>query len=293
MVMNRLLVSFSGGRTSGYMTWRILQEWKDKYDDIVVLFANTGLEHEKTLEFVRNCDEHFGFNTVWLEAVVNPEWGKGTKHKIVDYDSASRQGQPFEDVVSVYGIPNVDNPICTRELKLGPMKSYVRGVGWKAGTYDQVVGIRADEIDRMSPSADKFRILYPLVGWCVTKQSVRDWWSTQVFDLGIRELEGNCVTCLKKSDRKLLTLAAENPQAFDFFAKLEDKYPMVGQAAKRHGVAQVFFRRYRSAKDILASSREPFTPWTPTTADQQVGLFSLDEMDISNGCTESCEVEYI
>jgi len=65
-------VSFSGGRTSAYMTKLLLDNWSDRYD-FIVTFANTGLEHPKTLEFVRNCDDHFGFNTVWLEAVVQRE----------------------------------------------------------------------------------------------------------------------------------------------------------------------------------------------------------------------------
>ena len=36
-------------------------------------FANTGQEHEKTLDFIHNCDTHFNFNTVWIEAVISKE----------------------------------------------------------------------------------------------------------------------------------------------------------------------------------------------------------------------------
>ena len=65
----QLCISFSGGRTSAYMTKIILDNWSEKYD-IQVIFANTGLEHEKTLEFVNNCDKNMGFNTKWVECVV-------------------------------------------------------------------------------------------------------------------------------------------------------------------------------------------------------------------------------
>jgi hypothetical protein len=34
-----------------------------------VVFANTGQEREETLEFVKQCDDHFGFGTVWIEGV--------------------------------------------------------------------------------------------------------------------------------------------------------------------------------------------------------------------------------
>src|ERR1700693_4621625 len=60
----RCLVSFSGGETSAYMTHWLLKQ--KPYDEYLVVFANTGQENEATLEFVRQCDEHFGFHTVWI-----------------------------------------------------------------------------------------------------------------------------------------------------------------------------------------------------------------------------------
>jgi hypothetical protein len=289
--MKRLLVSFSGGRTSGYMTKRVLDTWRDDYDEIVVLFANTGQEHEKTLEFVHNCDVEFGFNTVWLEAVVNPDKGKGTRHKVVSYESASRTGVPFEMVISKYGITNADMPHCTRELKLMPMESYLKSIGW--GHHDRCVGIRVDEIDRMSVNAEKARIKYPLVTWGVTKTMVLDWWAAQDFDLGLADYHGNCVWCWKKSDRKLYTIANENPEYFDFPLRMEEKYGDRGAMHENTGTNQVFFRKFRSTKEIIASSKKPFIRWEPTTKQRQIGLFSLDEMDYPNGCSESCEVEFV
>ena len=76
---------------------------RDKYN-IVFVFANTGGEHELTLKFGDIIPYIFGFNVIWLEAVVNPKKGFGTKHKIVTYETASRNYEPFNAVVDKYGI---------------------------------------------------------------------------------------------------------------------------------------------------------------------------------------------
>ena len=292
--VRRLVVSFSGGRTSAYMTKRILDTWQDRYDDIVVLFANTGQEHEKTLEFVHNCDVHFGFNTVWLEAEPQEEYGIGCHGKIVDYETASRNGEPYEAAIKKYGIFSPDNPVCTDRLKMMPIKHYVRKqLQWKPRTHEQAIGIRVDEIDRMSMHAEKNRIIYPLIKWAITKTMVLDWWADQSFDLGLDEHYGNCVWCWKKSERKLLTIAKNDPQYFEFPARMEAENGTYTNSKGVHFENQVFFRKHMSANDIIARSKEPFIEWRPGIEQQQMGLFSLDEMDYGSGCSESCEVEGI
>lgn len=62
------VISFSGGRTSGYMLWRTLQAHGGTLpDDVVVCFANTGREMPATLDFVNDCAAHFGVHVHWLE----------------------------------------------------------------------------------------------------------------------------------------------------------------------------------------------------------------------------------
>jgi len=75
--MSNLLISFSGGRTSAMMTKYLLENYKDKYNMIVV-FANTGKERKETLDFVNMCDKEFGFNCVWVEADITQGQRKGT-----------------------------------------------------------------------------------------------------------------------------------------------------------------------------------------------------------------------
>lgn len=282
--MDRLFISFSGGRTSAYMTRRLLKQAPAGLD-IVVGFANTGKEDERTLKFVNDCDQQLDFNTVWIEADVKEEKGIGTAHRIVNFYTASRAGEPFEAMIKKYGIPNKNFPHCTRELKLSPMTSYLRSIGWESGSYNTAIGIRADEVDRISATYRQNDIIYPLVQWGIRKNDVLNWWHDQDFDLNLPEHRGNCVTCWKKTDRKLMTIAAEDPLAFKFFDRMEQTYPDAGPGdfdRPRH-----FFRRNQSTRDIVERSRIPFVKWRSQPV--QIEMFD-PEMDTGGGCGDSCEI---
>ena len=281
-----LFVSFSGGRTSAFMCRWLLDNKADEYE-FIFAFANTGQEHEKTLDFVDRCDKEWGLNVTWVEAVVNPIPGKGVTHTVVDYESAFRGGEPFERVIKKYGIPNNDYPHCTRELKLSPMFSYKRFLGFPSN-HPMAIGIRCDEIDRMSKTAKENGLVYPLTDVpYATKEYMRHWWADQPFDLDLPEHLGNCVTCWKKSDRKLLTIAKHEPERFEFFNRMEKQYADAGA-----GDAQrVFFRRYRTAQNFLDESKQPFKEFVDTMPELQLGM-DLDPMDKESDCgSESCEIQ--
>ena len=92
------LISFSGGRTSGYMLWRILQAHGGTLpDDVKVTFANTGKEMPQTLDFVRDCGERWGVNILWLEYVAHDD--PQHRWQIVSLKSASRNGEPFKALI--------------------------------------------------------------------------------------------------------------------------------------------------------------------------------------------------
>ena len=265
----KLLISFSGGRTSAFMTKYLLENMRDKYSDIVVVFANTGCEDDRTLEFIHRCDAYFNFNTVWIEPAINPKLGQGTKHTIVDFNTADRKGDNFEKMIIKYGLPNRAFPMCTDRLKLAPITSYIRSIGWKSKTYDSAIGIRVDEMDRVSKNMVRDRLIYPLVEDCkMTKEGIRQWWNKQPFDLDIKEHEGNCLWCYKKSKRKLLTLMRERPDVFDFPERME-KYK------SNRGDERQIFRGKQTVNDLRNDSIKDFK------------LF--EDVDLPNGCSESCE----
>ena len=268
-----LLVSFSGGRTSAYMTKYVIDKLSSIYD-IHVLFANTGEEHEKTLEFIHNCDNYFNFNTVWLEANVQHGKREGSTYKVVDYKTASRNGEPFEEVIKKYGVPNTAYPHCTRELKLNPMTSYMKTI---TKNYITAIGIRADETRRVSKNATKNKIIYPLVDMNIDKEFILDWWKEQAFDLGIEEREGNCKWCWKKSDKKHMQNIHHNPEWYLFPNTMEEKYSETGGHSDR-SIKRYFFRNHRSTKDM-------FKLYDLT----KENLLPINDME-TGGCSESCEL---
>jgi hypothetical protein len=267
-------ISFSGGRTSAYMTKLLLDNWSVRYD-FIVTFANTGLEHPKTLDFVHNCDVNFGFNTVWLEAVVH-DGRVASTHKIVDYATAARKGEPFEAVIQKYGIPNTAFPYCTRELKINPMNSYLRSLGLDYRTIPTAIGIREDEKRRVSKTADATQIHYPLIEvWPTDKGEILDWWAEQSFDLGIDEFEGNCQGCYKKSSKKHFMQIDRDASVYDFHRRMEQQYrshgPQVGDRVffRQNMDTNALFDLYNASKDAPARSARA---------------------DEDSGCSESCEV---
>jgi len=290
----KLLISFSGGETSGYMAKRLTEDFRDTHE-IIALFANTGQENEESLVFVDICDREFGLNVVWIEADVQVESGKGTQANVVSFQTASRSGEPFEEVIKKYGLPNPTNFVCTRELKITPMQNYLRSIGWAKRSYQTAIGIRVDELDRMRSDAEKELIIYPLINWGVDKPEINRFWRDMHFRLELKSYEGNCKTCWKKSDRKLFTIAKENPERFEFFAEMEAKYSQYTPLSRAENAAPPysFFRKHRTVEDILdQAAKSHFAP----AIDDRERVWSIDQLsllddyDLSEGCTGECGV---
>lgn len=271
----KLLVSFSGGRTSAYMTWWLWNNVRDVYDMIIV-FANTGKEREETLLFVNDCSLKYGFPVVWVEALVFDGERKGTGHKVVSFESAARDGEPFEAIIKKYGIPNQSFPHCTRELKTNPIHSYMKAIGWK--NYVTAIGIRSDEMDRINyDHSKKNNYWYPLAENGITKRHIILHWQKEQFDLCLKDYEGNCDWCWKKNLMKLQTIAKEHPAIPNWWREMEQKYghfmPST-RPSEKYKPPFVFGRKNMSVQEILSSHS--------SSENIQLDLFEY-------GCKESCE----
>lgn len=274
----RLQVSFSGGGTSGYMLHYLWFEWPErKHWDIKVVFANTGKEAEETLLFINQCSEYWNIPIVWVEAVPYTEKGWGVKAKVVSFETASRKGEPFEAMIRKLGIPTTKWPFCSDQLKAEAMKAYMRNIGWR--NYYTAIGIRNDEVDRISSKAKKDRLIYPLISFCpVDKPKIMDWWSRQPFSLKVPIGKGNCDNCWKKNLLTLCHNARRDPASFDWWQKMTDNYGHFNPRNVRLSPPFNFFRGNLSPADILSLSKLP---------DDQIKQKAKKQK--LNGCSESCE----
>lgn len=276
-----LVCTFSGGRTSAFMGLFVSQlpKYKDNYN-IVFVFCNTGKERPETLQFIKDCQENFNIQIVWLEAKIN-KGRVGTSFNIVDFDTASRNGEPFEEMLKKYPMPNMFASNCTRELKMRPIEKYIKSLGYNK--YTTAMGIRKDEEHRRSLNAKKDDIIYPLMDDIqVDSKFIRDWWDKQSFDLKLKDYEGNCDLCFKKSLRKKLTIIKENKESAKWWVDMEEKYGT--EKIPRFELA-INGKKGHSVKELIDLSKKPFRTIQDVheLSKTQHNLFDED-MDLETDC---------
>jgi hypothetical protein len=192
MIEGPATVSFSGGRTSGYMLRRILDA--GLRPDVHVLFADTGKEREETYAFVRGVATSFGVEVHWV----------------------SRPGQFTQLITDRRYLPNPVTRFCTQELKIRPMRDWMLARGY--AHWDNIVGIRADEprrVAKMRAAAEKrserWDVVLPLVEAGVTLADVMAFWQDRPDDLQLAPHEGNCDLCFLKGLGKRRQIVRDRP----------------------------------------------------------------------------------
>lgn len=266
------LVSFSGGRTSGYMLGKIVEAHGGKLpDNIRVTFANTGKEFPQTLDFVQRCGDHFGVHIHWLERALDGGFIE------VSHNQASRSGEPFNALIrKKQYLPNPVTRFCTTELKIRVMRDFARSLGWDH--WSNIVGLRYDEPRRLieahkrnHENKERWTTLLPLEDAKVTKPMVRAFWREQPFDLELEDWEGNCDLCFQKGQGKIVRIMRDHPETPHWWTEAEAE----GVASKPSGAS---FRADRPSYATLAEFAR----------NQQEFDFNADDIN-ENGCgSEYC-----
>lgn len=315
-------MSISGGRSSVMLAKLLVDKEKlieqevwlggfylyTKYvnetSEYIFVFCNTSRERKATYLFMRDVEIHWGLKVTWLEAVIDPRQNKGTKHKVVTFDTACTDGSVFEAVIAKYGIPNVAYLHCTRELKTVVARSFMRYIGW--GDYKKyitIIGYRADEPKRNGDQKAKdLSQWYPLKHWGIRKPDVAYFWNRQSFDLGMYEpkgeefvdADGNCEACYKKHDLKIIYQAKKDPESIGWIRRMEAKYKHKTNNKEKQGQTFYFFRHNRTLDDILEQYPEIYNLSLAEIRDllndksllEDGANFDLLEQE---DCAESCE----
>ena len=271
------IVNFSGGRTSAYMLWRILDANGGQLpSNCAAVFCNTGREMPQTLDFVRDCGQRWNAPIVWLEYWFD-ETARGVKgqprqkHRVTDYESASRNGEPFSQLVRARKyLPNVIQRICTMELKVRTVERWARkDMGLRLSNVCNLLGIRADEPKRVRKALfEECRTDYPLYHAGIDLDAVMGFWQDSDFDLYMDKIFGNCDLCFLKGKRQLLDLVRIQPQLAEWWIEIENW---------NHDFGRTAFNKRFTYSELLAEAQEnPTIDFDWTDEDNPIDCFCGD-----------------
>lgn len=222
----------SGGRTSALMAHMLSSE-------TTLCFQNTGLEHERTLDFICRLEDDLRRPIVRLEWRPPPEAAapRFATFEVVTHETMSRKGEPFHGLLSSlrsYRATKDKGPIapwarqrvCTAYLKMRTEQAYMRSLGH--GEYTRFVGLRFDEparVHRLMASARKtIDPQCPLYDFGITKRHVMRFWQHKNYDLGLPEHLGNCVACFMKDERDLASALMDPSVDAAFWIGIEEEF---------------------------------------------------------------------
>ncbi|AUR97613.1 3'-phosphoadenosine 5'-phosphosulfate sulfotransferase (PAPS reductase)/FAD synthetase [Vibrio phage 1.242.O._10N.261.54.B2] len=269
------VVSFSGGRTSAYLCKLMIGKFGRENVDFI--FCDTGAEHPKTYEFIRNVNREFNLNLTCLRTDFDTPLGMGNSYHIVDIDDIKPDLGPFKQMMQKYGVPYVGGMFCTDRMKLVPFTKYCNDKYGKKG-FETWLGIRADEPNRLKKK-DGIRYMAEISDF--DKEDVLEWWEDKEFDLNIPEWLGNCVFCPKKSNLKLAAAQRDEPEFYiDYLDALHSDTVRTGKGT---GKREYMYRGKQSLESLIAT-------FDGSTGGEIKARIRGAKMTDTGSCSESCEV---
>ena len=160
------------------------------------------------------------------------------------YNSASRDGEPFEKIVKVRGfLPNPTMRLCTHYLKVKRGIAFMRDMlGYPE--WINVVGLRHDDPRRVArqkamneAGKERFETVLPLDVAKVTRRDVSAFWKRQPFDLGLPDNNGktplgNCDLCYMKGAATIKGIMRLFPERARWWIDMERNAPALGTLTK-------------------------------------------------------------
>lgn len=256
-------ISFSFGRSSAKMLRMLLDANDGLPPDAHILACNTGKEDPASLRFGARVSQEWGVPITLLE------YREGGGFEVVTFETASRNGEPFDAVIRQRGgvLPNPVSRYCSSEMKTRTMHRYIRQVlGWD--DWETMLGIRADEPRRVAkfrfnphPETKDEYVRIPLADAFVTAEQVGSFWRAQPFDLelpniGGKTAHGNCTRCFLKTLGSIVSLERESHDPWWAEKEQEAEQVATGSGCR----FRIDRPSYKQISVFLRDQRELFTP---------------------------------
>lgn len=193
------VLSFGGGVNSVSL---LLAEERDAAHIDLVVFADTGEEHDRTIRY-------------WNKRVVPYCDGRG----IPALRLTSQKGCLVDYYTSRSAVPSVHLRDCTKKFKVAVVRSFLRDLSVRTGV--MVLGIAWDEIERMRTSDVRWlRNEYPLIDRRMTRAAceaviaAHGWPSPG---------KSGCLGCPFMGTRGIARLFRESPAEFARWERMENR----------------------------------------------------------------------
>lgn len=301
-----IVVSFSGGKDS---TATALLALAEIGADVRLVFADTGNEHELTLDYIHNyipralgvrvetVRADFAAKIAGKRAYVADKWpGKGVPAEFVEraLRALVPTGVPFLDLCIWKGrFPSRMAQFCTQELKRYPLDGYMLALLAEGREVESWQGVRRDESRNRASALDRERtpegwtIVRPIAAWSADQvvASVRSKGVelNPLYRYGMRRV--GCMPCINCSKGELAEIARRYPEHVD---KVREWETLVSEASKR-GLTTFFTDSLQDGEteaEIFARlSIDERVKWAKTSrGGRQFSLLMLDE---PAGCSSS------
>lgn len=252
MYRKHLICSVSGGRSSA-LAAMLVKRWpkRYKYRTVQYVFANTGLEHPNTIEFLKQLEEYLMEPIIKLEFDFN---SKGYNYNIIEnWSELDMTGAPFKRAIQYEqrnkprGLPHMFQPYCSGLMKKNVIRKYAKD-SLKTVKYAQCIGYRKEDMPKRINSAVMQLLgnayIFPLLTHYKKPIGLKELdkiWSKKPFQLNIPSVLGNCILCWKKSDKVLVNAINSNQaqSSINFWIQME----------REHGNNS--FRQRRSINDMM------------------------------------------
>ena len=181
---------FSGGSTSAYMVLKYYAA-----GDIVV-FADTGREHELTYKFIADFQRYTGIPIL-----------------IARYKNSTNPFRQLLEDKKNRKLPTLHRRFCTIELKIKPIKKLLKSMG--VIQFEQMIGFRADEPQRVKKREQPYKKVvdvFPLYRDGVTKKDIDLYWQSMPFKLEVPRILGNCTLCFMKGHNAIIKILSMHPE---------------------------------------------------------------------------------